>query len=86
LASIQVRVRPCSSTAASASGVASARRSTSSQRLPPSTFGMCSDPRRFDLTTRQTLVTRQAAREGHGRRTNHEVQIEMLTAGVRGRS
>jgi hypothetical protein len=47
---------------------------------------MCSDPRRFDLTTRQTLVTRQAAREGHGRRTNHEVQIEMLTAGVRGRS
>ena len=40
LASAQVSVRPSSSTAARSSGVASARRSTSSQRLPPSTFGM----------------------------------------------
>ncbi len=46
LASAQVSVRPSSSTAASPSGVAAARRSTSSQRLPPSTFGMLHDPRR----------------------------------------
>ena len=44
LASAHVRVRPSSSTAASPSGVAAARRSTSSQRLPPSTFGMCTTP------------------------------------------